>query len=109
METEDYLGRSRLFRRLKNGIHGQHVERYATRLIEEGRVGRLRAVDTIACSPSSRRCNGPNYAECKGDDVRASDDGTATTTRRLGTARHSSAGGIEAEIMPAAPTLHTAP
>jgi site-specific recombinase XerD len=35
METEDYLGRSRLFRRLKNGIHGQHVERYATRLIEE--------------------------------------------------------------------------
>ena len=48
METKDYLGRSRLFRRLKNGIHGQHVERYATRLIEEGRVGRLRAVDTIA-------------------------------------------------------------
>ena len=35
MEAGDYLGRSRLFRRLKNGIHGQHVERYATRLIEE--------------------------------------------------------------------------
>jgi hypothetical protein len=36
MEAVDYLGRSRLFRRLKNGLHGQHVERYAIRLVEEG-------------------------------------------------------------------------
>ena len=27
MEAEDYLGRSQLFRRLKNGLHGQHLMR----------------------------------------------------------------------------------
>jgi len=35
MEAEDYLGGSRLFRRLKNGPHGELVERYARRLVEE--------------------------------------------------------------------------
>jgi len=35
MEANEYLGRSQLFRRLKCGPHGQLVERYAVRLIEE--------------------------------------------------------------------------
>jgi site-specific recombinase XerD len=35
MDIEEYLGRSRLFRRLKCGPHGQLVERYAERLVEE--------------------------------------------------------------------------
>jgi site-specific recombinase XerD len=35
MEVENYVGRSRLFRGLKNEPHGQLVERYATRLVEE--------------------------------------------------------------------------
>ena len=35
MEVEEYLGRSRLFRRLRSGPHGQPVERYAARLVEE--------------------------------------------------------------------------
>jgi hypothetical protein len=35
MEVEDYLGRSRLHRRLRSGPHGQLVERYAARLVEE--------------------------------------------------------------------------
>ena len=35
MEAEDYLGGSRLFRRLKKGPHGELVERYARRLVEE--------------------------------------------------------------------------
>ncbi|MCC8940084.1 hypothetical protein H8A97_44140 [Bradyrhizobium sp. Arg62] len=35
MEVEEYLGRSRLCRRLRSGPHGQLVERYAARLIEE--------------------------------------------------------------------------
>ena len=35
MEVEEYLGRSRLYRRLRNGPHGQLVERYAARLVEE--------------------------------------------------------------------------
>ncbi|WP_271608532.1 site-specific integrase [Bradyrhizobium sp. CCBAU 21359] len=35
MEVEEYLGRSRLYRRLRSGPHGQFVERYATRLVEE--------------------------------------------------------------------------
>jgi hypothetical protein len=33
MEVEEYLSRSRLYRRLRNGPHGQLVERYAARLI----------------------------------------------------------------------------
>src|SRR6516165_6121691 len=35
MEVEEYLGRSRLYRRLRRGPHGQFVERYAARLVEE--------------------------------------------------------------------------
>jgi site-specific recombinase XerD len=36
MIAEGYLSRSRLFRRLKNGSHGQLIERYTARLVEEG-------------------------------------------------------------------------
>ena len=35
MEVEECLGRSRLYRRLRRGPHGQFVERYAARLVEE--------------------------------------------------------------------------
>ena len=38
MVAADYLGRSRLFRRLKSGPHGQLVELYAARLVEDGRA-----------------------------------------------------------------------
>jgi len=38
MVAKEYLGRSRLFRRLKIGPHGQLVERYAARLAEDGLV-----------------------------------------------------------------------
>jgi hypothetical protein len=40
MDAQEYLGRSRLFRRLKVGPHGQVVERYAARLVEDGLVRR---------------------------------------------------------------------
>ena len=36
MIAGEYLPRSRLFRRLKNGSHGQVIERYAVRLVEDG-------------------------------------------------------------------------
>lgn len=36
MISEDILGRSRLFRRLKTGPHGHIVELYAARLAMEG-------------------------------------------------------------------------
>jgi site-specific recombinase XerD len=36
MIAEGYLARSRLFRRLKNGSHGQLIERYAWRIAEAG-------------------------------------------------------------------------
>ena len=39
MECEEYLRRSRLFRRLRSGLHGQLVERYGARLLEDGLVG----------------------------------------------------------------------
>ena len=35
MELEEYLGRSQLYRRLRSDPHGQLVERYAARLVEE--------------------------------------------------------------------------
>lgn len=35
MEVEEHLGRSRLYRNLRSGPHGQLVERYAARLVEE--------------------------------------------------------------------------
>jgi Phage integrase, N-terminal SAM-like domain len=38
MVAEEYLGRSRLFRRLKSGPHGQLVELYAARLVKDGLV-----------------------------------------------------------------------
>ena len=38
MIAEEYLSRSRLFRRLKSGRHGQLVERYAARLAKDGLV-----------------------------------------------------------------------
>ena len=45
----EYLGRSRLFRRLKNGSHGQLIERYVVRLVEDGRAqqGTLRCLSVI--------------------------------------------------------------
>jgi len=39
MECEEYLRKSRLFRRLRSGPHGQLVERYAARLVRDGLVG----------------------------------------------------------------------
>ncbi|MEY9181250.1 hypothetical protein [Bradyrhizobium sp. USDA 313] len=49
MEVEEYLGRSRLYRRLRSGPHGQFVERCATRLVEERLVrhGTWRYLDVI--------------------------------------------------------------
>jgi site-specific recombinase XerD len=36
--AKEYLGRSRLFRRLKSGPHGQLIELYAARLVKDGLV-----------------------------------------------------------------------
>jgi hypothetical protein len=38
MEVEDYLRRSRLFRRLRSGPHGQLIEKFAARLMNDGLV-----------------------------------------------------------------------
>ena len=61
MVTEEYLRRSRLFRRLKSGLHGQHVERYAARLVEDGRARHstwrcLHLVSDLLNWTTSRRC-----------------------------------------------------
>lgn len=50
MEVEGYLGRSQLFRRLKEGPHGVHVERYAARLVEERRArhGTWRCLNVVS-------------------------------------------------------------
>ena len=36
MNAEEYLTRSRLFQHLKNGAHGQLIELYTARLVEDG-------------------------------------------------------------------------
>ena len=49
MIAEEYLGRSRLFRRLKSGPHGQLVELYAARLVKDGlaRHGTWRCLNLV--------------------------------------------------------------
>jgi site-specific recombinase XerD len=49
MIAEEYLTTSRLFRRLKNGPHGQLIERYAARLVEVGlsRHGTWRSLNLV--------------------------------------------------------------
>ena len=49
MEVEEYLGGSRLYRRLRSGPHGQLVERYAARLVDEGlvRLGTWRCLNVV--------------------------------------------------------------
>src|SRR5262249_280946 len=49
---------------------------------------------TTDCSPSSKHCERPDYAEWKGTDVHAPADGTTTPVRHSRTIRHSSAVGI---------------
>jgi site-specific recombinase XerD len=61
MEVDEYLGRSRLFRRLRSGPHGHLVERYGARLVEEGRarLGTWRCLNVVGGLLSwiaSRRC-----------------------------------------------------
>lgn len=50
MVAEEYLGRSRLFRRLKNGPHGQLVELYAARLVKDelARHGTWRCLNLVS-------------------------------------------------------------
>ena len=50
MGAEEYLGRSRLFRRLKSGPHGQLVELYAARLVKDGlaRQGTWRCLSLVS-------------------------------------------------------------
>jgi len=55
------LRRSRLFRRLKSGLHGHFVERFAARLVEDGlvRLGTWRCLNVVGGLLSwieSRRC-----------------------------------------------------
>ena len=49
MIAEEYLSRSRLFRRLKSGPHGQLVELYAARLVDDGlaRQGTWRCLNLV--------------------------------------------------------------
>jgi site-specific recombinase XerD len=47
--TEEYLSRSRLFQRLRSGIHGRLIELYAARLVEVGlaRTGTWRSLNVV--------------------------------------------------------------
>ncbi len=68
MEVEAYLRKSRLFRRLSSGPHGQLVERYAARLTEERlvRLGTWRCLNVVGGFLSwiaSRRCALTNLDE----------------------------------------------
>ena len=49
MNAEEYLRRSRVFRRLKDGLHGPLIERYTARLVEDGlaRQGCWRSLNVV--------------------------------------------------------------
>jgi len=105
MEVEEYLGKSRLYLSLTSGPHGQLVERYAARLVEErlARQGTWRCLNVVGGLLSWSASRGwalaerPDYAEWKGTDVHAPADGTTTTVRHSRTIRHSSAVGINGD------------
>ncbi|CAN7743596.1 hypothetical protein LJR084_006629 [Variovorax sp. LjRoot84] len=66
--AEEYLNRSRLFRRLKSGAHGQLVELYAARLVEVGLAGHgtwrcLNVVGDLLAWMASRRTRLTNLDE----------------------------------------------
>lgn len=68
MEANEYLGRSRLFQRLKNGPHGELVERYASRLADERRPHKriwqhLNIVGGLLDWMTKRRCKLTNIDE----------------------------------------------
>ncbi len=50
MDAEEYLGKSRLFRRLKNGPHGQLIELYTARVVKDGlaRQGMWRCLNLVS-------------------------------------------------------------
>ncbi len=54
MECEEYLRRSRLFRRLRSGPQGQLVERYAARLVEDGLVRHVALPRLTDSRPTTR-------------------------------------------------------
>ena len=69
MECEEYLCRSRLFRRLRSGLHGQLVERYAARLVGDDFVRHgiwrcLNVVGGLLSWIASRRCALADLDEC---------------------------------------------
>jgi len=69
MITEEYLVSSRLFQRLKNGPHGQLVELYAARLVEDGLAGHgtwrcLNVVGDLLGWMVGRRAKLTNLDEC---------------------------------------------
>ena len=88
MVTEEYLGRSRLFRRLKSGPHRQIVELYAARLVKDELAGMatwrcLYLVDDLVSwikRCGLRRCKMPDYAEWKQDDDGSTSSKSARTT-----------------------------
>ena len=60
MECDEYLRRSRLFRHLRSGPHGQFVERYAARLVGDNLVRQgtwrcLNVVGGLLCWIARRR------------------------------------------------------
>ena len=69
MTAEEYLSRSRLFRRLKSGPHGQLVELYGARLAKDGlaRHGAWRCLNLLGGLLSwiaNRRTKLTNFDEC---------------------------------------------
>ena len=72
MNVEEYLGRSQLFRRLRCGPHGQLVERYAVRLVEERLVQHgtwrcLNVVSGLLAWITRRHCKLGDLDECTVD------------------------------------------
>jgi hypothetical protein len=112
LNAEEYLRRSDLFRRLKNGPHGQIVELYAARLVKAELAGvstrrRLKLVADLfrvssratVCSRSLRRCKMSDYAGWKQDDDRSTSGKSARTRCLPETIRHNPPVGITCTML----------
>jgi len=66
MTADEYLSRSKLFRRLKSGPHGQLVELYAARLVNDGlgRHGTWRSLSLLADLMGWLASSGLQLADC---------------------------------------------
>ena len=74
MIAEQYLGRSQLYRRLKNGSHGPLIERYAARLASNGPLALRKVKEAVLRSSGATLVEAFEIESACGAEVWRSED-----------------------------------